>query len=138
MIPWMILPGIAPTYVRRCPFNSFTSSMPPTLILKNFLFKARAMDFAIEVFPTPTKSEWLYEKILLDQAALTRRTVETNNFPLHTSIQFTNGNQLQDSILDIFESIMISIQNTNGVINVQIFFRLLCPWKLNQPVQVSF
>ena len=40
-------------YVRRCPLISATSVKPPTEKRKNCLFNALAMDFPIEVFPTP-------------------------------------------------------------------------------------
>ncbi|KYN02032.1 hypothetical protein ALC62_07146 [Cyphomyrmex costatus] len=45
----MTLPGMAPTYVLLCPLISATSVIPPTLNLKYSLFKARAIDLAIEI-----------------------------------------------------------------------------------------
>jgi len=55
--PWTIFPGIAPTYVLLCPFISATSASPPTLNLKNSRERVRAIDFPIEVFPTPGSQE---------------------------------------------------------------------------------
>lgn len=43
---WITFPGIAPTYVRRCPFISATSVIPPTENLKYSRFKARAIERA--------------------------------------------------------------------------------------------
>ena len=50
---WITLPGIAPMYVLRWPLISATSVMPPTENRKYSRCKARAIDRAIEVFPTP-------------------------------------------------------------------------------------
>ena len=47
------LPGMAPTYVLRCPFSSATSERPPTEKRKNCLSSARAMDLPMLVLPTP-------------------------------------------------------------------------------------
>ena len=49
----MIVPGIAPMYVRRCPRISDSSRTPPTEIRANFLPRARATDWPSEVLPTP-------------------------------------------------------------------------------------
>ena len=47
------LPGIAPTYVRLCPFISATSLKPPTEKRKNLRSSARAMLWPMLVLPTP-------------------------------------------------------------------------------------
>ncbi len=52
-IPWMMRPGSAPTYVRRCPRISASSRIPPREIRRNLRPIARAIDFPSEVFPTP-------------------------------------------------------------------------------------
>ncbi len=52
-MPWMILPGSAPTYVRLCPLISASSLIPPKEIFTNFLPNARAIDLPNEVLPTP-------------------------------------------------------------------------------------
>ena len=49
----MIFPGKAATYVLRCPLNYASSETPPNEILVNSFPKALAIDFAIEVLPTP-------------------------------------------------------------------------------------
>jgi hypothetical protein len=49
----MILPGIAPMYVRRCPRISASSRTPPSDTRMNLRFVARATDLASEVLPTP-------------------------------------------------------------------------------------
>lgn len=49
----MILPGIAPMYVFRCPRISASSRMPPRLRRTNFLPSASAIDFPRLVLPTP-------------------------------------------------------------------------------------
>ena len=46
-------PGIAPTYVFRCPRISASSLTPPREIRTYFLCKAFDSDFAMEVFPVP-------------------------------------------------------------------------------------
>lgn len=50
--PWMISPGSAPTYVRRCPRISDSSHTPPREIRWNFLPIAVAIDRPSEVLPT--------------------------------------------------------------------------------------
>ena len=50
---WTALPGMAPTYVLLWPFSSATSLRPPTLNRKNCRSRARAIERAIEVLPTP-------------------------------------------------------------------------------------
>src|SRR5690625_399760 len=52
-MPWIILPGIAPIYVRRCPLISASSRTPPNEILTKFLLIALEIDLAKDVFPTP-------------------------------------------------------------------------------------
>ena len=49
----MIRPGIAPTYVRRCPLISASSCRPPSESRTNFRFTALATDRPSDVFPTP-------------------------------------------------------------------------------------
>ncbi|KAH0389295.1 hypothetical protein KCU92_g200, partial [Aureobasidium melanogenum] len=51
--PLTIKPGIAATYVRRCPRISASSRTPPREILWNFRPSAVATDLAKLVFPTP-------------------------------------------------------------------------------------
>ncbi len=51
--PWMICPGRAPMYVRRCPRISASSRMPPSEMRWNFRPMARAMERPSEVLPTP-------------------------------------------------------------------------------------
>src|SRR5690242_9364650 len=50
---WTILPGSAPTYVRRWPRISASSRTPPREQRTNFLLSDRAIDLASEVLPTP-------------------------------------------------------------------------------------
>ena len=49
----MIVPGIAPMYVRRWPRISDSSRTPPTEMRANFRPRARAIDLPSEVLPTP-------------------------------------------------------------------------------------
>ena len=49
----IILPGIAPIYVRLCPRISASSLTPPSDIRINSLPVALAIDLATEVFPVP-------------------------------------------------------------------------------------
>jgi hypothetical protein len=50
---WMICPGNAPTYVRRCPRIAASSCTPPSEIRTNFRPSARAIERPSDVFPTP-------------------------------------------------------------------------------------
>ena len=50
---WMICPGIAPMYVRRCPRISASSCIPPSEIRANLRPSARAMLLPSEVLPMP-------------------------------------------------------------------------------------
>ncbi|MPM63128.1 hypothetical protein SDC9_110008 [bioreactor metagenome] len=52
-IAFIILPGIALTYVFLCPLISASSLTPPRDILTYFLLSAFAIDLAIDVLPTP-------------------------------------------------------------------------------------
>ncbi len=49
----MIVPGIAPMYVRRWPLISDSSRTPPTEIRTNSRPSVRAIDCPSEVLPTP-------------------------------------------------------------------------------------
>ena len=49
----IIRPGIEPTYVLRCPTISDSSRTPPKEIRSNSKPIACAMDFAMELLPTP-------------------------------------------------------------------------------------
>ena len=52
-MPWMMRPGIEPTYVRRCPRISASSFTPPSESRTNLRPRARAMERPSEVLPTP-------------------------------------------------------------------------------------
>ena len=52
-IDWMICPGSAPMYVRRCPRISASSRTPPSDMRTNFRPVALAIDIPSEVLPTP-------------------------------------------------------------------------------------
>jgi hypothetical protein len=52
-IPWMICPGSAPTYVRRCPRIAASSCTPPSEMRTNLRPSARAMLLPSDVLPTP-------------------------------------------------------------------------------------
>ena len=49
----MIVPGIAPMYVRRWPRISDSSRTPPTEMRVNLRPSVRAIDFPSDVLPTP-------------------------------------------------------------------------------------
>ena len=49
----MIVPGIAPMYVRRCPRISDSSRTPPTEMRENLRPSARAIEWPSDVLPTP-------------------------------------------------------------------------------------
>ena len=49
----MIVPGIAPMYVRRWPRISASSRTPPTETRTNLRPSARAIDWPSDVLPTP-------------------------------------------------------------------------------------
>ena len=49
----MIVPGIAPMYVRRWPRISASSRTPPTEMRTNLRPSVRAIDWPSEVLPTP-------------------------------------------------------------------------------------
>ena len=52
-IPWMMRPGIEPTYVRRWPRISASSFTPPSERRTNLRPRALAMDLPSDVLPTP-------------------------------------------------------------------------------------
>jgi hypothetical protein len=49
----IMTPGRAATYVLRCPLNYASSCIPPKETLVNYLPNDFAIDFEIEVLPTP-------------------------------------------------------------------------------------
>jgi len=60
----------------------------------------------------------------------TRGADETDDFALHGSAKLSNGQKLQDPVLDILQSVMVLIQDLLGVGDRVVFLGMLTPWDL--------
>ena len=93
VIDWMMRPGSAPTYVRRCPRISASSRTPPSDMRMNLRLSARAIDLPIEVLPTPggpTKHR-IGPRMLVGE--LVHREV------------------LEDALLDLLEAVVVLVED---------------------------
>ena len=114
---WMMLPGSAPTYVRRWPRISASSCTPPRLVRTNFRPSARAMLCPSEVLPTPGRSDEAQ-----DRAA-----------PLR--VELAHREELEDALLDLVEPVVILVEDTTRVRDVDRFLVELRPRQLDHPVE---
>ena len=98
----MIVPGIAPMYVRRWPRISASSRTPPTEMRTNLRSSARAIEWPSDVLPTPG------------------RTDEAEDRPAQVVLQLRDGEVLDDPLLHLLEVVVVVIEDRPGVLEVQV------------------
>jgi hypothetical protein len=60
---------------------------------------------------------------------------EAYDLPLHRPTQLAHSEELENSILDVLEPVMIRIEHSLGMCNGEIFRRVLTPWYLEMEVR---
>ena len=114
----MIVPGIAPMYVRRWPRISASSRTPPALMRSNSRPSARAIDLPSDVLPTPggpTKRQ--------DRAARLR-------------VELAHGEELEDPLLDLLEAVVVLVEHLARVLEVEVVLGRRVPRQRRDPLQV--
>jgi hypothetical protein len=66
----------------------------------------------------------------------TGRTDHTYDLSFYRPPQLADRQELEDSVLDILETIMILVEHLDGVLDVKVLRRVNAPRDLCQPVQV--
>ena len=66
----------------------------------------------------------------------TWRSDHTDDLSLDSASKFTDGQELQDSVLDILETIMILIEDLDSMSDVKVLSRVNSPRDLGQPIEV--
>lgn len=66
----------------------------------------------------------------------TRWPNETKNFALYRPTKLPYGHKLENSVFDVFEAIMILIENFDGVRNIVILRCMYTPRYLSKPVYI--
>ena len=98
----MIVPGIAPMYVRRWPRISASSRTPPTDIRTNLRPSARAIDWPSEVLPTP--------------GGPTKQRI----WPEISFAQLRDREVLDDPVLDLLEVEVVVVEHLPRVLEVEV------------------
>lgn len=68
--------------------------------------------------------------------ANTGRSSETNDLAFDGAPELTDSDKLQDTVLDFLESVVVLVQNSDGVLDVKVFGSITAPRDLGDPVEV--
>lgn len=66
----------------------------------------------------------------------TWRSDHTDDLSLDSTSEFTDGQELQNSVLDILETVVILIEHLDSMSNVKVLGRVNSPRDLSQPIEV--
>src|SRR3954452_15722222 len=113
----MIVPGIAPMYVRRWPRISASSRMPPTLMRSNS--RPRARDRASE-------------RRLADAG----RSDEAEDAAGRVGLQPAHGEELEDAVLDLLDVVVVVVEDLAGVREVEVVLGRVAPRQRGDPLEV--
>src|SRR3954452_10430797 len=113
----MIVPGIAPMYVRRWPRISASSRMPPTLMRSNS--RPRARDRASE-------------RRLADAG----RSDEAQDAAGRVGLQAADGEELEDAVLDLLDVVVVVVEHLARVLEVEVVFSRRLPRQRRDPLEV--
>ena len=105
----MIVPGIAPMYVRRWPRISDSSRTPPTEMRTNLRPSARAIDWPSDVLPTP--------------GGPTKQRIG----PAEVVLELRDGEVLDDPLLHLLEVVVVVVEDLARVVEVEVVGRRLRP-----------
>ncbi len=117
-MPWMILPGRAPTYVLRCPRISASSRTPPRLIRTYFLPSASAMLFPRLVFPGAGRSRKEEDRALL------------------LALQFHDREVLDDPFLDFLKAVVVAFENFSRRLDIDVLLLFGLPREVEDEVEI--
>ena len=103
---------------------------------------AMAADFRLVVHAAQTHTPELEAERFRD--TLTQRGLthpggsnETENRTPAVRIQLAHGEEFEDALFDLVESVMVFIENGAGAFDVQLFGVGLRPWHRNEPVEIG-
>ena len=65
------------------------------------------------------------------------RPDEAEDRPLHFLLHLADGEVLQDPLLDLFQVVVVFVQNLRGRLDVEVVLGLLAPGQLHQPLEVG-
>jgi hypothetical protein len=51
--------------------------------------------------------------------------------------QFAHGQEFQDAILDLVESVVVGVEDFSGVVKIEIVVGLNCPGQVGDPLEVG-
>ena len=105
----MIVPGIAPMYVRRWPRISASSRTPPTLMRSNLRPSARAIERPSDVLPTP--------------GGPTKQRIAAGG----VGLQAAHGEELEDAVLDLLDVVVVLVEHLARVGEVEVVLGRSCP-----------
>src|SRR5690606_32238765 len=61
---------------------------------------------------------------------------KAKDLALYATAKLSDSNELKDPVFDIFETVVILIEDSHGVLDVVVFGRALSPWNLRKPVKI--
>ena len=114
----MIVPGIAPMYVRRCPRISDSSRTPPTEMRANLRPSARAIDMP--------------ERRLADSG----RADEAEDRAGEVVLQLRDRQVLDDPLLHLVEVEVVLVEDLPRALEVEVVLGLLRPGQRDDPVEI--
>ncbi|RUS20284.1 hypothetical protein BC937DRAFT_95547 [Endogone sp. FLAS-F59071] len=65
-----------------------------------------------------------------------RRTNQTEDFALNGAAKLAHGDELENTLLDILQAVVILVKNANRVTNIVILGRAATPRDLSEPVKI--
>src|SRR5512134_1730196 len=115
-MPWMILPGSAPTYVLRWPRISASSRTPPHEMRTNSRpsdrFSERGLSHA-------------------------RRPDEAEDGALHLFLELPDREVFDDALLHLLQVVVVLLEHLLRGLEVQVVLRRLAPGEFGQPFDVG-
>src|SRR4051812_29313586 len=107
-MPWMMRPGMEPTYVRRCPRISASSLTPPSERRTNL---------------RPSARDGAAERGLADAG----RTHEAEQGALHLVAELAHGQVLDDALLHLLEAVVVLVEDLLRLGQVEVVLGGLAP-----------
>jgi len=110
----------------KCPHVS--TPVPPDLCLVPYSTKGDADELSPQC-PCNRSSEGCLSS--------TRGSHKAEDGPLHVFLELSHCKEFEDPLLDLFEVIMVLVENPLGPLDIEVVFCPDAPWKLYQPVEVG-
>src|SRR3954453_19202085 len=113
----MIVPGIAPMYVRRWPRISDSSRTPPTEMRSNARPSERAIDLPSDVLPTPGGPA--AGRLAQGRLARAGRADEAHDRAARVRLELAHREELEDAVLDLLDVVVVGVEYLAGVVEVE-------------------